>query len=520
MPREVLINAGAGEVRVAVLEDGLLDQLWFERSFGFEEAPGRKRASHGASRSIVGDIVLGRVQRVLPSMQAAFVSVGLDRAGFLAAREARPRTAIFRDDPYTEEDRQLRIADYVREGEDILVQVVKDPIAEKGARLSANITIPGRLLILVPNSPGLALSRRIEDEAERARLTAILTRICGSATGEIVPGAGFIVRTAGAGAGEAELLEDAVRLWTAWREIAAKRAHARVPATLYMDLGPIERALRDEADSSVSRVVIDDPAAAAAARAYARLAMPEMENRIAVHAGRMPLFEEWGVEDDIALLSQPRVPLPSGGWITVEATEALTAIDVNSGSYVEGGGLEETSLKVNLEAANAIGRQLRLRGIGGLIVIDFIHLGQAANIARVLEALNLACAKGRVPTQILGMSEFGLVEMTRKRVRDPLATRLTEHCRRCDGHGRRKTMETVAVDMMRRIERAHALAPGQEIVLRAAPVMVRWLEAHEEEIRASLARRGVMRLRIDTHGDQRREAFDVETLGPAGAAVR
>jgi len=238
-----------------------------------------------------------------------------------------------------------------------------------------------------------------------------------------------------------------------------------------------------------------------------------MRDKIQFYEGREPLFEEFGIEDEITHLSQPRVPLPSGGWITIEATEALTAIDVNSGSYTASGGLEETSLKVNLEAAEAIGRQLRLRGIGGLIVIDFIHLAESANVQRVLDALNAASIKGRVPSQILGMSEFGLVEMTRKRVRDPLAKRLTENCRRCDGHGRRKTVETVAVEMMRRIEHAAAAAPGKEILLRAAPVMVRWLEAHEDEIRAALGRRGVVRLRLEAHGDQRRESFDVETLG-------
>ena len=514
MAKDVLINAGAGEVRVAVVEDGVLDQLWLERTIGFEEIPGRKRerAANGSSRSIVGDIILGRVQRVLPAMQAAFVNVGIDRAGFLAAREARPRTAIFRDDPYTDEDRQLRISDFVREGEEILVQVVKDPIAEKGARLSANITIPGRLLILVVNSPGVALSRRIEDEIERTRLTQIVEGFARDPTGELIPEAGYILRTAAIGAGEVELKEDAARLCAAWREIEARRKVAASPATLYMDLGPIERALRDEVDGSVARVLIDDREAAGAARAYAAIAMPEMADKIRFYEGPTPLFEDWGIEDEIAGLAEPRVPLPSGGWITIEATEALTAVDVNSGSYIAAGGLEETSLKVNLEAAEAIGRQLRLRGIGGLIVIDFIHLAEPANIQRLLDALNAACVKGRVPSQILGMSEFGLVEMTRKRVRDPLAKRLTENCRRCDGHGRRKTVETVAVEMMRRIERAAAAAPGKQIVLRAAPVMVRWLEAHEDEIRGVLGRRGVMRFRIEAHGDQRRENFNVETL--------
>jgi ribonuclease G len=515
MSKDVLINAGVGEVRVAVIEDGVLEQLWLERTIGFEEYPGRKRerAANGAFRSIVGDIILGRVQRVLPAMQAAFVNIGIDRAGFLAAREARPRTAIFRDDPYTEEDRQLRISDYVREGEEILVQVVKDPIAEKGARLSANVTIPGRLLILVVNSPGVALSRRIEEEGERGRLTHIVDGFARDPSPDLIPEAGYILRTAAIGAGESELKEDAMRLCAAWRDIASRRKGAASPATLYMDLGPIERALRDEVDAMVSRVLIDDRESATAARAYAALAMPDMRDKIQFYEGREPLFEEFGIEDEITHLSQPRVPLPSGGWITIEATEALTAIDVNSGSYTASGGLEETSLKVNLEAAEAIGRQLRLRGIGGLIVIDFIHLAESANVQRVLDALNAASIKGRVPSQILGMSEFGLVEMTRKRVRDPLAKRLTENCRRCDGHGRRKTVETVAVEMMRRIEHAAAAAPGKEILLRAAPVMVRWLEAHEDEIRAALGRRGVVRLRLEAHGDQRRESFDVETLG-------
>lgn len=515
MPRDVLINAGAGEVRVAVIQDGVLDQLWLERTIGFEEVPGRKttRAGNASSRSIVGDIILGRVQRVLPAMQAAFVTVGLERAGFLAAREARPRTAIFRDDPYTEEDRQLRISDFVREGDEILVQVVKDPIAEKGARLTANITIPGRLLILVVNSPGVALSRRIEEESERVRLTRIVQGFANDPTGELLSDVGYILRTAAIGAGEVELREDALRLSAVWRDVAERRKRATPPTTLHMDLGPVERALRDEVDGTVSRILIDESEAVQAARGYAERAMPEMRDKIEHYDGRPSLFEAWGIEDEIALLSQPRVPLPSGGWITLEATEALTAIDVNSGSYIDAGGLEETSLKVNLEAAEAIGRQLRLRGIGGLIVIDFIHLAGADNIKRLLDALNAACAKGRVPTQILGMSEFGLVEMTRKRVRDPLATRLTEDCRRCDGHGRRKTVETVAVEMMRRVERAHQAAPGKEIILRAAPVMVRWLEAHEDEIRSSLARRGVQRLRFETNSEQRRENFDVENAG-------
>jgi ribonuclease G len=514
MAKEVLINTGAGEIRVAVVENGVLDQLWLERTIGFDADRWRSRAAAaaGGRRSIMGDIVLGRVQRVLPAMQAAFVNIGLDRAGFLAAREARPRTAIFRDDPYTEEDRQLHISDFVREGEDILVQVVKDPIGEKGARLSGNVTLAGRLLILAPNSPGVALSRRIEDEAERARLTAIVQEFAQDRSGAIIPDAGYILRTAAIGAGPAELLEDAARLSAVWREIAARRDAAESPATLFTDLGPIERALRDEVDAGVDRVLIDDREGVAEARAYAARAMPVLANRIEFYDSPIPLFEAFGIEDEIEQLIETRIALPSGGWITIEATEALTAIDVNSGSYVLGSGLEDTSLNVNLEAAGVIGRQLRLRGIGGLIVIDFIHLDSADHIARVLQALESACSKGRIPVQILGMSEFGLVEMTRKRVRDPLVARLTENCRRCDGHGRRKTVETVAVEMLRQIERAHGAAPDKTIRLRAAPVMVRWLDAHGDDFRAALARRGIMRFEIESSSDTRRENFSVETV--------
>jgi ribonuclease G len=512
MAKDVLVNAGAGEIRVAVLDDGVLDQLWLERTIGAEDGA-RRHTGNGSQRNLVGDIVLARVQRVLPAMQAAFVNIGLDRAGFLAAREARPRTAIFRDDPYTDEDRKLQIGEFVREGDEILVQVVKDPIGEKGARLSANITIPGRLLILVANSPGVALSRRIEDETERARLTSIVERFVGHETGGLASGTGYIVRTAAVGLGETELREDALRLSSVWREIAEKRLSAKSPTTLYSDLGPIERALRDEVDGTIRRIIIDDREGVATARAYAVRAMSGMTGLIEFYDGRKPLFEHYGIEDEIDSLSSPRVALPSGGWITIEATEALTAIDINSGSYIEAVGLEETSLKVNLEAAEAIGRQLRLRGIGGLIVIDFIHLGEAENIARLLDALKAATAKGRVPSQILGMSEFGLVEMTRKRIRDPLAKRITEDCRRCDGHGRRKTVETVAVEVLRRVERAAAAAPGKPITVRAAPVMVRWLEAHSGEIRSSLLRRGVSQLCFEATTEQRREIFNVET-GP------
>jgi ribonuclease G len=506
MNREVLINAGAAEIRVAIVEDGRLQELFLERLIGLDDSALRRRGGGRSGHSLVGNIILGRVQRVLPGMQAAFVDIGLDRAGFLGAREARCLAGL----PGFEDERAPKIGDCVREGEEVIVQVVKDPIGEKGARLSANVTIPGRLLVLVPNQAGIVLSRRIEDEAERARLIALGEAMIAE-TGSLVAGGGYIVRSAAIGAALADLREDAERLAEAWRPVMAKRQQARAPATLYQDLEPVERTMRDEVDAQTARVVIDDREAVDAARAYCRRAMPDAEDRIELFAGPGMLFDSYGLEDEIAQLTNPRVPLPSGGWITIEGTEALTAVDVNSGSFTESTGLEETSLRVNLEAAEEIGRQLCLRGIGGLVVVDFIHLGQPENIDRVLAVLTASLARDRTPTQISGMSEFGLVEITRKRIRDPLVKLMTECCQCCRGRGRTRTRDSVALDVIRQIERTAAAAPGKPITVRAAPQVVRWLGAHEDEVLTGLARRGAARVSFQARDEFDVEGFDVGT---------
>ncbi|HEY5338250.1 MAG TPA: ribonuclease E/G, partial [Rhizomicrobium sp.] len=252
MNKEVLINAGAGEFRVAIVEDGKLQELFLERTIGLDDGALKKKGRSG--HSLIGNIILGRVQRVLPGMQAAFVDIGLDRAGFLGAREAR----CLADLPGFDDERTPKISDCVREGEDIVVQVVKDPIGEKGARLSANVTIAGRLLVLVPNQPGIALSRRIEDEDERSRLIATGEQMVAEANGAIVPGGGYIVRSAGIGASVQDFREDAERLAEAWRPVMSKRQSTCAPSTLYHDLDPVERTMRDEIDAQTSRVVIDD----------------------------------------------------------------------------------------------------------------------------------------------------------------------------------------------------------------------------------------------------------------------
>lgn len=505
MPKEVLINAGAGEIRVALVEDGRLQELALERTIGLDD--GGARAQGRSGHSIVGNIILGRVQRVLPGMQAAFVDVGLDRAGFLGAREAR----CLADLPGFEEERTPKIGDCVHEGEEILVQVVKDPIGEKGARLSANVTIPGRLAVLVPNQPGIALSRRIEGDDERERMMAMGEEMIAQGGDRLVPGAGYILRTAATDATPNDLKEDAERLAEAWRPVLAKRQAATSPATLYHDLDPVERTLRDMVRADTVRVVIDDAASAEAARAYCRRAMPEAESRIELFDGPGQLFDTYDLEEEIDRLTSPRVPLPSGGWITIESTEALTAVDVNSGSFTASTGLEETSVKVNLEAADEIGRQVRLRGIGGLIVVDFIHIAEAANIEKVLGVLADSLSRDHTPTQISPMSEFGLVEITRKRVRDPLFKLMSECCRSCSGQGRKRTRDSIALEVMRRVERAAAAAPGKPVVVRASAEVVRWLDDHGEEVKGALARRGAPRVRFEANDGYAREGFDVAT---------
>jgi ribonuclease G len=506
--KEVLINAGAGETRVALVEDGRLQELFLDRMIGLDEGPVRKKGAGRHGHSVVGNIILGRVQRVLPGMQAAFVDIGLERAGFLGAREAR----CLADLPGFDEERQPKIGDCVHEGEEILVQVIKDPIGEKGARLSANVTIPGRLAVLVPNTPGVALSRRIEPDSERGRMLKLGETMIAEGGDRLVPGAGYILRTAAVDSSLKDLEEDAERLAEAYRPVLAKRQSATAPALLYQDLDPIERTMRDLVRADTTRILIDDSVAAESARAYCRRTMPESEGKVELFNGPGQLFDLYDLEDEIHRLVHPRVPLPSGGWITIESTEALTAIDVNSGSFTQSTGLEETSFRVNLEAADEIGRQVRLRGVGGLIVVDFIHLSEPENIKKVLDVLGVSISRDHTPTQISPMSEFGLVEITRKRVRDPLVKLLSEGCRDCSGHGRKRTRDAVALEVLRRVEREAGAAPGKAIVVRASPEIVRWLDEHDEEVRGALARRGAPRVSFEANEAYAREGFDVGTL--------
>lgn len=485
MSKEILINVGPGETRIAIVRDARLSDLILERRDEFQAG----RAGH----SVISNIYLGRVQRVLPGMQAAFVEIGLERCGFLGAREAQCLAELsgYNDDGLPP------IAKCVHEGEVILVQAVKDPIGDKGARLSANVTLPGRFLVFVPNQSGVALSRRIEEEEDRERLTALIEDMIeqdhaaglhhqdktapANANGYGVDGkgGGFIVRTVAIDASAEEIYEDARQLKQQWKELQLKLKDAKVPSAIHFDLDPVTQTLRDEVDSDTTRVLIDDQESFNEARRYAQEHMPGLTDRVHVHRGPSSIFELYDIEHEIEAALSPRAGLPHGGWITIETTEALTSVDVNSGSYTAGSGLEETSVRTNVDAAREIMRQVKLRGIGGLIVIDFIHMDQPENIQRVLDELAKGAEGDRTPTQISEMSEFGIVQMTRKRVREPLARLMTEPCHTCHGEGRLMTVATVGNEIFRRVEAEAQANPGRHITVTATPRVVDWIEAQD-----------------------------------------
>lgn len=500
MAQEILIAVGAAEVRVAVLENGVLQgyscEVTLDREAGNREVGPRR----GGSR--VGEIHLARVSKVVPAIQAAFVEIGLERAGFLGAKEAK----VLAPDPDAAE---ADIGRLVREGDMLAVQIVKDPIGEKGARLTAAVTLAGRLVVLTPRQSVVSLSRRIEDEAERVRLTELGRRLIADGGDDLVAGAGYILRTNAVGAQYEEIRDEAVRLAQRWRAVLLAQRSATPPTRLYRDLGPIERVLRETATARTARIAIDDANAFAAAVAACREAYPALEARLN-RAAPGSLFDD-RLEADIAGLSEPRVPLACGGWITVEKTEALTAVDVNSGSFVGGAGLEDTGLKVNLEAAAEVGRQIRLRGIGGVIVVDFIHMQDPEHAARVLAALKAALAGDSRPVEVAPLSPFGLVEVTRKRMGEPLETRTGEPCACCRGLGHIRRPGAVALEALRGIERAARAAPGAAIHLSAAPEVVDWLAAQGQTLSEALAGKGAVRVVYHADPTRRREAFDVET---------
>ncbi|HTY49445.1 MAG TPA: ribonuclease G [Steroidobacteraceae bacterium] len=443
MSAELLVSVGPRESRAALIENGALQEIHIERA---------------SRRGLVGNIYKGRVSRVLPGMQAAFIDVGLERTAFLHVADialARPDDTIVTLPP-VDDIRRL-----VAQGDELLVQVVKDPLGSKGARLTTFVALPSRYLVFMPRGEGVGVSARIDNEAERSRLKRAVQEVLPQDS----PG-GYIVRTAAQGAGAEGLREDMVYLERLWRHV--REAAASLPAgrIVHEDLPLPLRVLRDELVPEITRVLVDAPAEHAAMVQFASAFLPTSV-RIELYAGVRPLFDLHGLEEELARALDRKVPLKSGGHLVIDQTEAMTTIDVNTGAYVGHRNLEETIFRTNLEAAVAIARQLRLRNLGGIIIIDFIDMADAAHRKQVLAALERALAADRAQTHIVSLSPLGLVEMTRKRTRESLEHLLCRACPTCEGRGFVKTPETVAHDIFREVVRQSRQFASRELLILA-----------------------------------------------------
>ena len=441
---EILINVTPQETRVAITAAGVVQELLIERA---------------ASRGLVGNIYVGRVARVLPGMQSAFVEIGLERAAFLHVADIWDR----RDRP---------IEKILSEGEPVLVQVVKDPIGSKGARLSTQLSIAGRLLVYLPHDPHIGISQRIEDEGGRAALRERLK--------ELVPAdekGGFIVRTLAEAAGEEELRADLAYLRELWKAVGERSLGAEPPKLIYQDLSLAQRVLRDMVTAATARVVVDSRENFQKLTAFAERYMPQVRARLDHYTGERPLFDLHNVEPEIERALSRRVELKSGGYLIIDQTEAMTTIDVNTGGFVGSRNFDDTVFKTNLEAAQAIARQLRLRNLGGIIIIDFIDMDSVEHRNAVLDELRRALARDRTRITLNGFTALGLVEMTRKRTRESLAHVLCEPCPTCAGRGEVRTVHTVCYDILREIVReARAFNAREFRVIAAQPVIDLLLE--------------------------------------------
>jgi len=412
---------------------------------------------------------MGVVSRVLPGLQAAFIDVGLERTAFLHARD------MVRHDPLATGDVALpepQISSLLRPGDQLVVQVIKDPLGSTGARPTTNISVPSRFLVLLPDSDVIGVSVRIEDETERARLRQLVHLLRDNETGH-----GFIIRTNAEGVNEFALSADMAYLGKVWQAITERAADARPASCIFADLSLPTRALRDLMHEQVDRVRIDSAVVLEQARDFAGRFLPDWLERIEEYSGDRPIFDLFGVEDEIESALRPVVPLKSGGYLVFEQTEAMTTIDVNTGAYVGHRTLEETIYKTNLEAAQAIARQLRLRNLGGIIIIDFIDMADAEHRRQVMRSFERALERDHAKTSVCEISPLGLVEMTRKRTTESLERRLCVTCPMCEGRGTVKSTETVCLEIFREIMRSsRQFDAGKLMVLASSQVVERILD--------------------------------------------
>jgi len=490
MSEEILINITPRETRVAVVENGMVQELHIER---------------GESRGVLGNIYKGKVVRIMPGMQAAFVDIGLERAGFLHANEVyRPGSAQTAD---STDPGPPSILGLLHDGQEIVVQVLKDPIGSKGARLTTHVSIPSRYLVLLPQAGSIGVSAKIDDEAERARLKAVIEAAQPNGRGH-----GYIVRTNAEGHSSDALGDDIAYLGRVWAVVERRAQDAAAGTCLYEELTLPLRAVRDLVGQDALKVSVDSRAVYSQLSTFVSKYMPVLLDKIALYSGDRPIFDIYGVEDEIARALDKQVPLKSGGYLVIDQTEAMTTVDVNTGSFLGQRNLEETAYRTNLEAAQAVARQLRLRNLGGIIIIDFIDMHDVEHRRQVLRTLEKALARDHAKTTVYDFSPLGLVEMTRKRSVDSLARQLSEPCPHCNGRGMVKTAETVTYEIFREIVRAVRQFEAARLLVIASPKVVTKITEDESTTIVELEEFLGKSIRFQADDQYMQEQFDVVLL--------
>lgn len=492
MSEEILINVTPVETRVALVENGMLQEAYIERT---------------SRKGIVGNIYKGKVVRVLPGMEAAFVDIGLERAAFIHASDVVSQSSS--DEPNEGPKTVPDIRTLLREGQSLVVQVTKDPIGTKGARLTTQLSIPSRYLVFMPGVSHVGISQRIEDETERARLKGLVEEAAAEETD--VQG-GYIIRTAAEAASPEELIGDMTYLHRLSQSIHERISRVQAPAVIYQDLPLFIRTIRDLIRPQTEKVRIDSRESHQRVMEFVEEFVTEFANKVEYYPGERPIFDLYSVEDEIQKALSRKVQLKSGGYVIIDQTEAMTTIDINTGGFVGHRNLEETIFKTNLEAARAISRQLRLRNLGGIIIIDFIDMEDPEHQRQVHRMLEKMLERDHAKTKITGVSELGLVEMTRKRTTESLGQVLCEPCPICDGRGFLKTSETVCYEVFREILRVNRAYDAENYLVMASQSVVDRLLDEESDNVADLETFISKTIRFQVEPFYSQEQYDVVLL--------
>ena len=506
MKKEIYINVEDTENRIAVLEDGVLEEYYFERS---------------GSKRLAGSLYRGRVSKVVPGIQACFVNIGLRKNGFLHVSDILEPSKTYAEMMGEEVEEgpggrgegkgeggggrlrhQGRIEDLVHGGDDLLIQVVKDPLGEKGPRLTTNISLPGRNLVLVPRSRRRGISRRIEDVPERERLKKILDSL------PVPENMGVIVRTFAQGGTKKNLLRDLRFLVSLWKRIEKRYKEAKKPGPLYEETDIVKQFLRDAMSEEIARIVVDSKVEYRELKKFIHTTLPKTKTEVELHKDRRPIFEKFGIEKEIEKAFQTRVWLKCGGYLVIEKFEALVAIDVNTGKNIGAEDAEETILATNLEAASEIARQLRLRNMGGIIVIDFIDMKTKTNRKAVYDELKRSLRRDKARTFLVPISELGLLEMTRERDRESLGESLFGKCPYCNGTGDVKLPETVSIEIQREVKKIALERKSGELKVYAHPTVVERLKTTDAPAIARILKHGKLNIELLSVNDYHLEQWN------------